>query len=133
MYKYEELSASPNIEVAMPTPCSEIMFWGKKFFINMYIYMHLFICEKLFFLKYTDQTWHWHWNCKIFFFFGWRLTRFGKELFLCSYIYGGGGYSSGILCSYLLLLVSYICRVFTIAASLLLTYIAKLMASGEVT
>ena len=42
------LSVNQKVEVAMRMPCTESCFGEKKFFRNMYIYMQLFVCEKLF-------------------------------------------------------------------------------------
>ena len=51
-YFPERVMHQCKINVAVPMPCAHIVFWErvlhKEFIINIYMYTHLHICEKLF-------------------------------------------------------------------------------------
>ena len=60
-------------------------YFGDKLFINMYMYTHIHICEKLFsralsmnFVLVSQAQ---------FLFLEWHLSRFGKELYICMCMY----------------------------------------------
>ena len=73
------LSANPEINVSIPMPSSEVMFWKRALHKYVHVYTYIYILEKLFTKTQslnsalTLQT---HFR-------EWRFTRFGKELFIC--------------------------------------------------
>ena len=70
------ISANPKIDFAMPMPSSEFMLLKRA--LHKDIYIHIYVCEKLF-SKTQSIIWAWHWKPISF---GWRLSRFRKELFM---------------------------------------------------
>ena len=86
-YIYEELfsknalSAIPKIDVVMPMPSSEIMFCKRALHKYVHVYAYIHICKKLFA---KTQSLNLALALQAHFFLEWRLTRFGKELFICS-------------------------------------------------
>ena len=69
--------ASPKIEFAMPMPSSELMFWKRT--LHKYVHTDAFMKGKTYSMKLvlTLQT---HFS-------NWRLSRFGKELFIYTHIF----------------------------------------------
>ena len=83
MRTYKEIFSKthPIIDVAMPMPRSEIMFW--KIPLHKYVHIYAYIWEKLF-----SKTQSLKLGLELqAHFLEWRLKRFGKELFNYTYYY----------------------------------------------
>ena len=111
------LSAIPENELEMPMPSSKTVFWSRAFHICVYmhnIYVHIY--EEFF-----SRTWSSTLALALQYqFLEWCLTCFGKELFICRYMYVLYVCIMYVLCMYCYVRIYFLCMCVALFVTVLL-------------